>query len=124
MAEVPGRVPPTALTTSAAVVRTAGAAGTWELVRSIWLTNVTDSPVDVSVGFDVLSGAVADTVAKRILSEVTVQPADPWIRDGFEIVLTGHASTPDRIYAFIHQVAGATDLNGAVNIMLALDTGP
>ncbi len=123
MAELPARTPPTPLGTSAAVIRTAGGASTWEILRGLTLTNVTDSPVDVSVGFDSASGAIADTIAKRFIHKASVQPGSPWTFEGFLCVLIGHASTPDRIYAFIHQ-AGPTDLANAVNIMLALDTGP
>jgi len=108
MAEVPNRVLPTALTTSAAVILTAGGAGAWTIVRRITVANVTSVPVNVTIGVDANSGAIADATSKQIYSGATVQGGASMTLDGFEIVLIGHASTPDRIYAY---ASAASSLN-------------
>jgi hypothetical protein len=113
MAETPDKAGPTQLTTASQTIVTAGGASTWTLIRKLVLTNVTTAPINVTVG---IGTSNTDTTAKRILSQVTVQPGQALIEDGFA-VLEGHASTPDLLYAFC-------DTATACNIYLALVTGP
>lgn len=112
MAETPDKAGPTQLTTSEATIVTAGAGSTWTLVRKIIITNVSNAPVNVTVGIGTTN---TDTAAKRILDRVTIQPGTPFIEDGFS-VLKGGAS-PDLLYAF-------ADTGSAANIYVALVTGP
>jgi len=117
MAETPNRAGPTVLSTSAAVILTAGAAATWMIVREITIPNVTATPLNVTVGVDSTSGAIADTLAKQLFSAVTVQPGSTLTISGFKLVLLGHATTPDRIYAFCSSASGA-------NIYIPYVSGP
>jgi hypothetical protein len=117
MAETPDRAGPTALTTSTATIVTAGLANTYTLIRKIAVTSTYISPITVAVG---IGTSNTDTAAKRIFSDITVQPGQTIVEDGFQ-VLKGHASTPDLLYALVTGPAGATS---AANIYVAMVTGP
>lgn len=117
MAETPVSAGPTALTTSSQTIVTAGGAGTWTLIRKLIVTNTTDANVNVTIG---IGTSNTDTAAKRIFNNVTVQPGVPLVEDGFA-VLEGHASTPELLYALM---PGAGSASGALNIYVALVTGP
>lgn len=115
MSEVPTRPGPTALGTSTATIKTAGAANSWVIVRKILVTNVHTADVTVTVG---VGTSNTDTAAKRIASAVTVpvnQTLD-LLEDGF-LPLSGHASTPDLLYALCSVASGA-------NITLGCIEGP
>lgn len=118
MAETPDRVGPTALTTTTQTILTAGAAGTWFLVREITITSTASAPYNVTIG---LGTSNADSAAKRLCDEITIQPGQTLSLSGFKLVLKGHASTPDLIYA-LHRSA-TTPANSA-NIYIPYVSGP
>lgn len=115
MAELPTRAGPTALTTSSATIKTAGGAGTWIIVRSIVATNVDTVERTVTVG---VGTSNTDTDAKQIARGVPVPAGDAvqLLPNGF-MVLAGHASTPDLIYALC-------SANDKVNLTVSMVEGP
>lgn len=110
--ETPDRVLPQALSATAATILTAGAAGTYYIVRHITLANVTSVDVRTIVG---LANASGDTLAKRIVPNVLVPAYDTIEWDGYRI-MKGHASTPDLLYALCETAS-------AVNISIDLVSG-
>jgi hypothetical protein len=116
MAETPVSAGPTVLTTSSQTIVTAGAGGTWTLLRKMIVTNTTDAPVNVTIG---IGTSNTDTAAKRIFHNVTVQPGAPLIEDGFA-VLDGGAS-PELLYALMPSASSPV---GGLNIYVATVTGP
>lgn len=112
MAETPERSGPTLLTTastSVTVHTASGGAGTWDIVRSILVANLTSAEVKVTIG---VGTSNTDTTAKRIASAVPIlagETADiPLTEKATFLVLKGHATTPDLIYAFCNTTNGAT----------------
>ncbi len=104
MPEVPARAGPTALTAASQTIFTAGAAATYHVLRSIYVTNPTTGPIAVTVG---IGTSDADTAAKRIASGLPLEAGQSvdLLGEGF-IPLIGSA-TPDLLYALCSP-AGAT----------------
>lgn len=113
MAEVPTRAGPTLVGTSPVTIYTAGAAGTWTIMRSIVLANVTANTITATVGIGTTN---TDTAAKQIVPSVTVLANEVMTLDVF-IPLAGHASTPDLVYADSNAASSLT-------VTLGLVTGP
>lgn len=121
MAETPNRVLPVPLTTSTQTIYTAGGAGTWTVIRQIRVVCVDAVQVTVHYG---IGTSNTDTAAKRIGDNVVVLSGKPYIDSGGDdgpIVLKGHATTPDLLYALI--AAGGGDNNDA-NIYVSVIEGP
>lgn len=100
MAESPGRALPTllAVANTSYTVLTAGGAGTWVLLRTLLIANELDAPIRVTVG---LGTSNTDAAGKRIGRQFTLLPnefVDVLDDVGF-LVLLGHATTPDLVYA-------------------------
>lgn len=114
MAEIPTRAGPTALATTTTTIKTAGAASTWVIVRSILATNVDTVARTVTVG---IGTANTDTAAKRIANAVSILPGETLelLPSGYQ-VLTGGA-TPDLLYALCSAAS-------AVNLTLGMVEGP
>lgn len=106
MAETPKRVLPTALGTSTASILTAGAASTWQVVRSIVVANIHTAAVTVNVG---VATTNTDTDTTRIASALAIQPGETveLVAPGM-LVLQGHASTPDILHALCSVANKAT----------------
>lgn len=106
MSETPKRVLPTALGTGTATILTAGAAGTWQIVRSIIVANIHTSAVTVNAG---VATTNTDTDTTRFASGVTVNPGETveLIAPGM-VVLQGHATTPDILHALCSVANKAT----------------
>ena len=106
MAETPKRVLPTALGTSTASILTAGAAGTWQIIRSILVANIHNASVTVNVG---VATSNTDTDTTRIASGVSVGVGETveLLAPGI-LILQGHASTPDVLHALCSVANKAT----------------
>lgn len=106
MAEAPKRVLPIALGTSTATILTAGAASTWQIVRSIIIANIHTAAVTVNVG---VATTNTDTDTTRIASAVSVGVGEvvELVAPGM-VVLQGHASTPDILHALCSVANKAT----------------
>lgn len=104
MAELPTRAGPIALTTASQTIKTAGAASTWIILRSILVTNTGATSATVTAGIGTVN---TDAVAKHIATAIPVAPGQvvDLISPGF-VVLAGGA-TPDLLYA----LASAAGLN-------------
>lgn len=113
MAEVPTRAGPTLVGTSPVTIYTAGGAGTWTIVRSIVLANVTGSTIKATVG---IGTSNTDAVSKWVVPSVDVLANEVLVLDVM-VPLAGHASTPDLVYA---------DANAASSLAVTLGvvTGP
>jgi len=114
MAELPTRAGPTTLTVATQTIKTAGAASTWIILRSLLVTNVGAASATVTAG---IGTSNTDAVAKHIATAIPVLPGQvvDLIAPGF-VVLTGGA-TPDLLYALAS--AGAT-----LNITASQVEGP
>lgn len=116
MAETPDRTLPAlvAAANTSQTIYTAGGAGTWTIVRSLIVANVTTNPVVVSVGIGTTN---TDTTAKRVVSGATIQPGESLNALPAFVTLKGHASTPDLLYA-------VCDTANGVSVMPNYVTGP
>lgn len=115
MTEIPARGGPTLLTTAGTpqTIVTAGAAGTWTLLRDLAVTNETASAVTVSIGIGTTN---TDAAGKRRYTKWPIQPGSALLESLFG-PLFGSGSTPDLLYAVCDTANGAT-------ITVAAVTGP
>lgn len=112
MAETPTRAGPTALTTTTTTIKTADAASTWVIVRSIVIVNVHTAAITVTLGVGTTN---TDTAAKRLVSAMSLNVGETLevLAPGF-LPLLGHATTPDLLYALCSVADGATITLGCV----------
>ncbi|MGI9016102.1 MAG: hypothetical protein ACR2HR_03185 [Euzebya sp.] len=111
MAEIPTRSGPTALAATTTTIKTAGAADTWVILRSILVTNTHTASVKVTVGVGTTN---TDAAAKRLVSQMPLGVGETLevLAPGF-VPLAGGA-TPDLLYALCDVAAGATITLGTV----------
>lgn len=112
MAEAPARYGPTLLTTAntSQTIITAGATGSWTIVRDISILNETTGFVLITYGIGTTN---ADAAGKRLLRTFQLAANDqPYTWGGF-LPLFGGAS-PDLLYAMCDTANGATITIGAV----------
>jgi hypothetical protein len=111
MAEAPTRAGPTQITTTTTTIKTAGAGGTWVIVRSIIIANVASAAAAITIG---VGTSNTDSAAKRIVSSMNLDVGQTLevLAPGFLPLLGG--GSPDLLYALCSIANGATITLGCV----------
>lgn len=108
MAEAPTRTLPTTVGITGAPGTTlvnAGAAGAWYIVRNMHITNETAAQITVTMG---IGTTATDAATGRHFFAALPIAANSTLDWSGALVLLGHATTPDLLYAFSNTASACT----------------
>lgn len=109
MAEAPARTLPTTVgitgAPAAQSLASGGAAGLWYIVRNIHIANETAAQITVTVGVGI---SLTDAATGRHIFAALPIAANSSLDWSGYLVLLGHATTPDLLYAFSNTANAAT----------------